>query len=214
MSHLPTDVLLDHARRELAAIRALLTPLDLPVPACPGWTLRDLAEHIGGYNLWVAAAINEKRGDLEPPAAPEDILPWFDANAATELAALELDPDTPAWTFGPEGTVAFWRRRRCHEFLIHRWDAEDAHGAPGPIDPELAWDGVLEAVEFFAPRQVRLGRIEAPTHAVEVRHGDRSTAFGPGEPTVVVEGTPEELMLGLWGRRPLPGGLDLSHWTP
>ncbi|GLZ76956.1 hypothetical protein Afil01_17630 [Actinorhabdospora filicis] len=214
MPYLPTDVHLAHARHELAAMRALLTPLDLPVPACPGWTLRDLAEHVGGYNLWVAAAINEGHGDLEPPPAPEDVLAWFDANAAQELAALALDPSTPAWTFGDDRTVAFWRRRRCFEFLIHRWDAEDAHGAPGPIDAELAWDGVLEAVEFFAPRQVRLGRIEAPAYAVEVSDGARSVAFGPGEPAVRVEGTAEELLLGLWGRRPLPGGVDLSHWTP
>lgn len=194
---------LKHAQREFAALRDALSPLHLPVPTCPGWTLRDLAEHVGGSNLWAAYAITEGRGDFVRPPAPDDILPWFEATGQTLFDALARDPEEPAWSFGPEKNVGFWRRRRCMEFLLHRWDAEGAHGEHWPIDTELAWDGVLEVFEVMAPRQIERGRATAPTHAVEIRSGDRRLVYGPGEPVGVIEGPPDELLLALWGRRPL-----------
>ena len=32
--------------------------LALPVPACPGWTLKDLVEHVSGANRWVSHCVS------------------------------------------------------------------------------------------------------------------------------------------------------------
>ena len=46
---------------------------------------------------------------------------------------------------------------------MHTWDAEEAlrelGGDPRPIEPWLAWDGVLEVARILYPRQVHLGRV-------------------------------------------------------
>jgi hypothetical protein len=49
--------LLSHLGRELNAFRVCLgADLSARVKHCGDWTLRDLAEHLGGSNLWAAAA--------------------------------------------------------------------------------------------------------------------------------------------------------------
>jgi len=60
-----------------------------------------------------------------------------------------LDPDEPAWSWAGDHRVGFWQRRMAHETLIHRYDAEAAAGAPQPLDPALAADGVDEVLAIF-----------------------------------------------------------------
>lgn len=51
---------LAHLRQELAAFEARLGgDLSAPVEHCGDWTLYDLASHLGGGNLWAAAAVTE-----------------------------------------------------------------------------------------------------------------------------------------------------------
>lgn len=199
---------LPHLRRELDAFRACLDgDLSAPIESCGDWTLRDLAEHLGGSNLWAAKAVTEKRGDFVPPAAPRDpagLREWFDAASQTLLAALDVDPAAEAWTFHPPATVGFWQRRRCVEALLHRWDAERATGTARPLDPELAGEGVAEVFEVMAPRQIVRGRAQAPDHALRLVASDigRSWTYGPGAPVAELSGRAEDLVLMVWGRMP------------
>jgi uncharacterized protein (TIGR03083 family) len=103
-------------------------------------------------------------------------------------------------------TVGFWRRRRCPEALVHRWDAQHALGIPSHLDPALCADGVAEVIEMFAPRQVRLGRLVAPDAAVRLTATDldASWTLGPGEPVATLSATAQELLLGLRNRLPMP----------
>jgi len=196
-----------HLRRELDAFAACLSgDLSARVEYCGDWTLYDLADHLGRQNLWAAAAVTEQHGDLDPPPAPREpaaLATWFRGTCDTELAALDTDPSAPAWTIAPPPTVGFWQRRRCLETLVHRWDAEHALGIPSRLDPELADDGVAEAIDTMAPRQVRLGRIAAPAHAVGLTAADTGSArtLGPGDPVASVRGAAADLLLLLWGRR-------------
>lgn len=48
-------------------------------------------------------------------------------------------------------TVAFWRRRRAHETLMHLWDGQNTFGPADPFDTDLAVDGITEVFELFAP---------------------------------------------------------------
>jgi hypothetical protein len=62
----------------------------------------------------------------------------------------DTDPAAPVWTFhGPDQTAGFWRRRMAQETVVHRVDAESAHGRPGAVPAALAADGVDEALEVF-----------------------------------------------------------------
>ncbi|MFD1939122.1 maleylpyruvate isomerase family mycothiol-dependent enzyme [Nonomuraea mangrovi] len=199
------DLLL-HLRHELGAFRACLDgDLSAPIEHCGDWTLRELAEHLGGSNLWAAKAVTERRGDYVPPAAPKDragLARWFDAASDTLLKALDTDPSREAWTFHPPETVGFWQRRRCVEALLHRWDAERAIGTARPFDPELAGEGVAEVFEVMAPRQIVRGRAQLPDKALRLDAADigRSWTYGQGMPVAKVSGTAEGLLLMLWGR--------------
>ncbi|WP_165989593.1 maleylpyruvate isomerase family mycothiol-dependent enzyme [Streptomyces sp. YIM 98790] len=200
---------LGHLGRELDAFRACLAEGDLsaPVEHCGEWTLLDLADHLGGQNLWVATAVTERRGNYRAEPAPREraaLLEWYDSTCAAMLDALNGDPAAEAWTFFPPHTIGFWRRRRALETLVHRWDAEHALGAAGPLDAGLAADGVAEVFEVMAPRQISRGRAAEPVRALRVEAADtgRSWTYGPGEPVAAVRGTAADLLLLLWGRLP------------
>jgi len=194
-------------REELAAFQSHLGgDLTAPVEHCGGWTVRELAEHLGHGNLWAAAAVTERRGDHRAPPAPAGIAEWFAETARVLTDALEADPAAEAWTFHPPRTVGFWRRRRCLETLVHRWDVEHAYGLASRLRPELCGDGIAEVIEVFVPRQVARGRAAEPAAAVRFAATDLAAAWvlGPGEPVATLSGTAEELLLALWNRVPMP----------
>ena len=126
---------LAHLRHDLAAFQECLAgDLAAPVRPCGDWTLYDLADHLGQGNMWAAMAMTEQRGDYQGPAAPRDppaLVGWFSGTAGALLAALDTDPSASAWTIAPPPTAGFWRRRRCLETVVHRWDAEHALGRAG-----------------------------------------------------------------------------------
>jgi uncharacterized protein (TIGR03083 family) len=197
---------LRHLRDELDAFGDCLDgDLTVPVEHCGEWTLYDLANHLGGGNLWAAAGVTEQRGDHRPepaPRDPADLRKWFADTADTLLTVLAADPAGPAWTFYPPHTVGFWRRRRCMETLIHRWDAENALGTPRPIDAALASDGVAEVFDTMAPRQIDSGRARPPEYALRLTATDTggSWTYGPGAPVATLSGPVVRLLLLLWGR--------------
>jgi uncharacterized protein (TIGR03083 family) len=202
---------LRHLRRELALFGSYLDgDLSVPVEHCGTWTLRDLAEHVGRENLWAAAAVTDGHGDYEAPPAPAELTPWFRATSDCLLAAL-ADPDRPAWTLWPPHTAGFWRRRRCMETLIHRWDAEHALGIDGKLDPALAADGVAEVLDTMAPRQVALDRLPAPAYAVRLVAEDTADQWqwGPGDPVATGHAPSADLLLMLWERLPATA----PRWT-
>jgi uncharacterized protein (TIGR03083 family) len=195
-----------HLGRELAGFEACLGgDLSAHVQHCGSWTLYDLANHLGGGNLWAAAAVTEQHGDYQAapaPREPTELAVWFNGTSGVLLAALDTDPSASAWTIAPPPTVGFWQRRRAQEALIHRWDAQHALGSAGPLDPALADDGIAEVIDTMAPRQVRLGRTAPLAHAVGLHATDTGSrrTLGPGDPVATASGTAADLLLLLWGR--------------
>jgi uncharacterized protein (TIGR03083 family) len=88
----------------------------------------------------------------DQPAAYGDVLAMFERQSNRLVSALAERSDTiPVWSWSDDHTVGFTRRRQAHEALIHRVDAELTGGSePGPIDPELAADGIDEVLRVFA----------------------------------------------------------------
>ena len=148
-------------------------------PACGGWTVEDVADHLGGVHLWAARCLESTRfPGWEHPSRPrrgQSLPEWYAGCAATLLAALEqVDPSHPAWTF-EEGnqTAAFWRRRQVHETTIHRVDVEQAAGRlhDGGIDgvsTALAADGVDEVLTVLMPRTLVRHRRRPPEQVLPV----------------------------------------------
>jgi uncharacterized protein (TIGR03083 family) len=188
------------------------------VPSCPGWSIDELLRHVGIAHRRVALIIRERRTEaprLEETGQPcGDSLSWYEAGLATLLAAMRtVDPMTPVWTFSrTDRTVRFWHRRMAHETLVHRVDAEQATGIPGPIDPEHALDGIAESLEVFASLMAR--RDKDPTAATVHLHttdvegewlvklGRRTLTVEPGhaKADTTVRGPAAEVYLWLWGR--------------
>jgi uncharacterized protein (TIGR03083 family) len=215
------------------ATAARAVALDAAIPTCPGWTVRDCVAHTAEvYQHKVACMRLQRRpGDdyeQEPPAGV-DVLTWFDGSLGTVVDELRTrGPGAPAYTWWPaDQTVGFWYRRMAQETAVHRVDVEDANAVvpAGPIDAELALDGIDEVLEKFmggdwdtdvTPEEWG----EVDPHAGEgatiaVRSGGtawRSTLApdsvaldrSDGPAVASVSGDPEAVLLWLWGRRPDP----------
>ena len=182
------------------------------VISCPGWTLRDLTDHLGGVHQWAAHAVVEGDPSLDPePAPPADaaaLAAWYRRYATTLVDVLAARPaEAPAWTLDRDDrTAGFWRRRQVHEVTMHLWDAEHALGRAQPIEPELAWDGVAEVVDILYPRQVRLGRTSAsddrrPAHAIGPRREHRDRRRGSRRRRSPGRGPPENSVAPQHARR-------------
>lgn len=190
--------------------------LDAAVPTCPRWTLRDLADHLGGVHQWARHAVVE--GDAKgvatsPPQDRAGVVAWYADSARGLVDTLAATPvDAPAWAFGPEPKVAgFWRRRQVHETVMHTYDALAALGREGDwrISPALAWDGIDEVATMFYPRQVRLGRTEPLAGTLRITPSDPELAdvvplrIGDADPVVDLRARASVLLRALWHRAPV-----------
>jgi uncharacterized protein (TIGR03083 family) len=182
--------------------------LEAAVPACPGWTLRELADHLGGVHHWARHAVVEgnPQGSTEPaPRERADLAAWYRGNAERLVRTLAETPeDAPVWSFGPEPhTAAFWRRRQVHETTMHLWDAQASQGRRTELDPAVALDGLDEVAHVFYPRQVHLGRTAPLPAGLRLEATDAADhpgiALGDG-PAVTLEGPAATLLLLLWHR--------------
>jgi uncharacterized protein (TIGR03083 family) len=156
----PADLIraIEHEGDAIAA--AVERARSADVPACPGWTVADLAVHVGVVHRWAAETVRTRatervRGALDRwgvPADRPDLADWVREGVA-ELSRLlrAADPDAPVFTWGPPPTVRFWLVRQAVETALHRWDAESASGTPAPIDAALAAEGLVEWFGVFVP---------------------------------------------------------------
>jgi uncharacterized protein (TIGR03083 family) len=127
--------------------------LEVPVPSCPGWTVRDAVEHTAEVFLHKVACIRDKTfPDPWPPERGDEptIRYYQQAHEAllAELTTRDEHEYADTWWWD-ERTVGFWGRRMAHEAAIHRVDVELAHDDVTPIDDELALDGVDEVLRLF-----------------------------------------------------------------
>ncbi|ADB35142.1 protein of unknown function DUF1503 [Kribbella flavida DSM 17836] len=219
---------LDRTAAELATVLDTVDP-SAAVPSCPGWTVADLALHIGAGQRWSAAillsGVEQRRPDvLRTTISWSD---WYAGTTAALVAAIRaVDPDEPCWNFAPvEQRAGFWVRRRLHETAVHLVDAVQAAVGPqtGPdtglevIPAPVAADGVDEVFGVFLPRLLARGFAPAVTRPIGVRAVDTGDAWslapaGDSEPPkvergradgeAVLTGTAAELLLCLWKRLP------------
>lgn len=201
--------------------------LSAQVPTCPGWTLLDLAQHLGnGQRRWAAVVV---AGPADAPpaetaaAAPRDraaLLAWSAESTERLLTALrEAGPERGCWTWwgvsqSPQtsGAVA---RHQLQEVAVHTYDAQLAAGAAQPLPDEVALDGVDEflstccagpyawpdepcAVDYHAT-EGQSWRLRLAADGVRATAGEERDAAD-----AALRGTASDLVLALYGRVPVP----------
>jgi uncharacterized protein (TIGR03083 family) len=217
------DRLLSVFRAETAHIAVFAAGRDLaaPVPACDGFTVGEVVRHLGSVYRWVTGWLRVQAAPdtwERQPAPGADLIAWF-RRAAGDLHAelARRAPDDPCATWWPyDETVHFWWRRMAHETLVHRTDVEAAFGPVGPIDRDVATDGVDEVLtawlgyrradeppgrRYHGTGQV-IG-IAAGTRVWRVELREPAADISPELPhdaDALVLGGPAEVYLWLWGR--------------
>ncbi|WP_043908971.1 maleylpyruvate isomerase family mycothiol-dependent enzyme [Kitasatospora griseola] len=220
--------LIDERSTAFRAAIAAAPGLDAPVPSCPGWTLRDLAQHLGeGRRAWAATvaagpAATGKLAPLGEATAPEEreaLLGWLAESTELLLAELrEAGPDRVCWGWwGKSQTPLTSRgvaRRQVHEISVHTWDAQLAAGVSEPLPAELAVDCVEEFLSSMCTTTEAWPHEPATAdyHAAEGRswRNDLSAAGAtlvpvPADatPTAAAHGSASDLALMFYGRFPL-----------
>ncbi len=212
----------DDVRRGTERFAAALADADptAAVPACPGWTVRDLVSHIGNVYTWSASVVDARaqapRAHDEAPAV--GLVDWYAGRADRLVASLAAaGGEESCWNFaGVDETTGFWVRRQVHETAMHLIDLDQAHQRPTSVDPAAATDGITETLEVFLPRLHAAGQpadLVAPLSLVAT---DTTTTWTltpePDAPPAVhvdsgtgvaedrLVGTAESLWLLLWKR--------------
>jgi uncharacterized protein (TIGR03083 family) len=192
-------------RHVLTELSLDLTPdqAATPVPACPGWTVKDVYAHLAGVAADVLA------GNLEGVATP----PWTARHVAdradrslTEIV-LEWSASGPKLeealrAIGDEGT-----ERIVVDIWSHEQDVRGALAKPGSRDvPGLA---------FAVDRGLTRFGADWPGHlpTVEVKSESGRWVLGKGEPEVRLAASDYELGRALVGRRSRAQYLALD-WSP
>jgi uncharacterized protein (TIGR03083 family) len=208
-------------RSAVAAAPSLL----LSVPGCPEWTLADLAEHLGGVQMFWAVVVSS--GDVSGPPPREktdfesptgDLVAWSASATAQLLHALRAaGPSSPSWAWwggsGAPLTVSAVARHQVQEAAVHARDAQETIGRAAPLPLVVAVDGVAEFLSVplaslgpwpGPPVRIAFVASDGPTRVVDL--SSSGVALDPSSPeatALTVHGTAGELVLGLYNRIPL-----------
>lgn len=240
MPTLPAELFYAEIAASTAALAALLDSADpqLPIPACPDWTLRQLATHVGRAQRWAAEIVATRSAKMiEFRAVPDGRLPddpaawgrWLTGGADLLVDVLREAGDAEVWTFDGPGSARFWARRMANETLVHCADAQLAAGDEVAIPAELAADAIDEWLTVISaplagqpdPRAEALppGRtlhVHATDHGLGgsgewlITHGGDGIGVqaGHGAGDVALTGPAADLLLVLLRRRP-PAASDV-----
>lgn len=216
---------------ESARLGLVIAPaLAEKVPSCPGWTGRELAEHVAGVlTFWAhQLASGDPTERHVPPSydssAASDPVEWLDAATAVLVEALgEMGPDEPCWNWSGVELHSGWvARRMALELAVHRFDGELTVGETTAIASALAVDGIDERLEVHlrtdvpdAPESGLGGPIclscsdAEAAWVVEVGNGRFRSRHGAGPAAAVLRGPASDLFLFTWNRV----GLELLDLT-
>ena len=135
--------ILEHTRR-LAESATAAGP-DTPVPTTPGWTVRDLVQHVGQTQHWVAEIIERRIVDPTQLPAEMVVLPtepsrwpaWLSESARRFVDACSDESlDAPVFNAAADGRsgTRFWMSSMLNEAVVHSVDAAHAAGRSTDVD--------------------------------------------------------------------------------
>ena len=222
MSHVEDCTALEIEVGRFANVMASL-PLEREVATCPGWSVRDLAEHLGVIHRWAEELVRvrspqrlarEVTDEMSAAVSPQ----WIEEGGAQLVATLlAANPDDEMWGWGLDQHVRFWSRRQLHETLVHRMDLELAADIAPEADREIVEDAIdefLSNMQAIAKRVPSLSELrgngerlgfrvrDSATHWT-VRFNDDGFGVSRDEAPLTTEliGSPVDLLLVILGRR-------------
>jgi uncharacterized protein (TIGR03083 family) len=186
---------LDDTAGRFAALIEGAADATVQVPACPGWTVRDVAAHVAeatvqyGRAAWTPAPASAEPADTAGPAEEAGARELV-ARLHPELAALKARIDglagpVPEFRYydGPLVPADTGLGILLGELVIHGHDVARALGRPWPINAaHVAL--VVEGVSPILPAQVCPVRARGLTATFEIRlrgHGIHVWAFRDGQ---------------------------------
>ncbi|GAB1690585.1 maleylpyruvate isomerase family mycothiol-dependent enzyme [Krasilnikovia sp. M28-CT-15] len=199
--------------------------LDVTVPGCPDWSLRELTTHLGEVQRFWSVVVSDadpaqapSRERIPDPAPAGDLLAWSAESTRLLLAALgQAGPDRPCWTWwGPSGaplTAGAVARHQVQEASVHAFDAQESIGKPEPLPSVAALDGVAEFVQVglgslgawrHDPARIAFAAVEGPSWLVDLSaEGARLEPTATDAPRATVRAPASDLVLALYRRIPL-----------
>lgn len=213
---------LDHLDRDSREfVELVAVDLGAAVPCCPGWTMHDLAAHLGWVWAMATGIVGARATAFVPPGteaeapAGVEVVDWLEQRRTALLGALRsLAADEAVWSWWGRHDGGFHHRRMALETLIHRWDAADALGRSATLDRELAVDGIDELLEVAFPHYLGRGERSTPAGSLhlhctdgegewlaEVVDGQVVVRHEHAKGDAAVRGKAASLLLHLWGRR-------------
>lgn len=182
------------------------------VPACPGWSPKDVASHLTGVcadilagrlegtgtDPWTAVQVEERRART----LDEVLTEWAEIGPQVE----QLLPSFPEWA----------ANQMVFDLLSHEHDVSDALGLPAPDDPQAEGP----ALDFAANALTRrAGQLGLPPIKI-VCGGRKWSSEGEGDGATVTM-KPVDLLRATTGRRTADeiktldwGGADPTPWLP
>jgi uncharacterized protein (TIGR03083 family) len=182
------------------------------VPACPGWTPKDVVAHLAGVcadilagrldgvgtDPWTAVQVDERRS----MGVEEVLSEWADVGSQVEA----LLPSFPEWA----------ANQTVFDLLSHEHDIAEAMGLPAPDKVQAEGPALEFAANALTARVEQLG-----LGPLTVVCGDRRwSSGGAGEEATLIVG-PLDLLRSVTGRRTAEeikaldwGGADASSWLP
>jgi uncharacterized protein (TIGR03083 family) len=209
---------------EVTRFADVMTSLSLEddVATCPGWTVRDLGEHLGVIHRWAEELVRRRsperitRESLESPDVVSST--WIEEGGTALVATLlAADPNDEMWAWGQDQHVRFWSRRQLHETLVHRMDLELAASRTPRAESSIALDAIdeyfsnLETVSSYAPdlaalrghgERLAFRDSESGTHwSVTLAENGVSVSKDESPFDAEVAASPVNLLLVILGRR-------------
>lgn len=162
---------------------------DVPVPTCPGWTVKDVVAHLAGsLDCYIS-------GKLEGASSPE----WGD-HQVKERQDRSLDECFAEWAGYEDASGKLFESKlgsvAVADVLAHEQDIRTALGRPGERDAA----GILDAVELalsFIDHKARA----ADLPALKIVTEDLEKVVGDGQPAATLRTSTFELFRSVHGRR-------------
>lgn len=229
---MPAELLMAGLETATAALAELVrrTDQDLRIPACPDWTLRQLATHVGRAHRWAAEIVATRSAEFiefrsvpdgRSPAGADGQSLWLTAGANRFIDAVRAAGDDLVWAFTNLRPAGFWARRMANETLVHVADVQLAVGDAVDIPADIAADAIDEWLTVMSPlndggndlasilpagtaMQVRVNGSRAAREWL-VRHGSDGVRVlpGPGSGDVTLAGPATDVLLVLMRRIPV-----------
>ncbi|MGW3284998.1 maleylpyruvate isomerase family mycothiol-dependent enzyme [Streptomyces sp. NPDC001002] len=197
--------------------------LDVRVPSCPDWSLRDLVEHLTEVHRFWAAAVVAGPSEKPPTVALSDDTLSADLLARSAAATQELvaalqaaGPAVDCWTWWGDSDVpttsSAVARHQVQEAAVHAFDAQLATSTPQPIPTAVALDGIAEFIGIshgtagpwpHEPARIGLHAAEGQSWLLELTTSGSHLIDGHHETNADLHGSASNLLLAMHGRVPM-----------